>query len=270
MILPLRIVAATGRFGLQVRDGLFTFLRHITYISTLSLRTLLRAPLFVRNIYLSTEQMYIIGLESLPLVAITSVFVGAEAVIQAEYQFAGFVPLKYLGLAVCKSLITELCPVLTSLVVSGRVATAIAAEVGSMKTSEQLDAMECLSLDPIRYLIVPKTLACMVMLPVLVVFSELVAFVGSIITALLFVDVTLHLYLTGLRMFFNPWDLYVGILKTVVFGIMIALTGAHFGLQARKGAEGVGEATTFSVMTAAVLILILDFVIAFLVLRSPF
>lgn len=270
MIFPLNAVAAAGRFGLYVRDRFFTFLRHITYISTLAARTFVRVPLFMRNVSLSTEQMYIIGLESLPLVAVTSVFVGAEAVVQAQYQFAGLVPLKYLGLAVCKSLITELCPVLTSLVVSGRVATAIAAEVGSMKTSEQLDAMECLSLDPIRYLIVPKTLGCMVMVPVLVVFSELVAFVGSIITVLLFVDVTLHLYLTGLRLFFNPTDLYVGIVKTIVFGMVIALTGAHFGFQARKGAEGVGEATTYSVMTAAVLILVFDFVIAFLALRSPY
>jgi phospholipid/cholesterol/gamma-HCH transport system permease protein len=270
LIFPLNLVAATGRFGLYVLDSLATFLRHVTYIATLTWRTFIRVPLFVRNVWLSVEQMYVIGLQSLPLVAVTSVFVGAEAVVQAEYQFAGFVPLKYLGVAVCKSLITELCPVLVSLVVSGRVATAIAAEVGSMKTSEQLDAMECLSLDPIRYLIVPKTLGCMVMVPVLVVFSELIAFIGSIITVLLFVDVTMHLYLTGLRLFFNPLDLYVGILKTVVFGLVIALTGSHFGFQARKGAEGVGEATTYSVMTAAVLILIFDFVIAFLVLRSPY
>jgi phospholipid/cholesterol/gamma-HCH transport system permease protein len=171
---------------------------------------------------------------------------------------------------VSKSLVTELCPVLTSLVISGRVSTAIAAEIGSMKTSEQLDAMELLCLDPIRYLIVPKVLAAMIMLPVMVIFSEAIAYIGSIITTIVFVDMTLHLYLQGLRLMFDPMDLAIGIAKTSAFGAVIALTGAHFGFQARKGAEGVGEATTKAVMTAAVLILILDFVIAFLVLRSPY
>jgi phospholipid/cholesterol/gamma-HCH transport system permease protein len=187
-------------------------------------------------------------------------------VVQATYQFSGFVPLRYLGMAVCKAMTTELCPVITALVVSSRVSTAIAAEIGSMKSTEQLDAMTCLSLDPIRYLIVPKTISCVLMLPVLVIFSELVAFIASIITAVLFTEVTLHTYLMSLRMFFSAKDLIIGIVKTAAFGGVIAMTGAHFGFQSTRGAEGVGEATTKAVMTAAVLILVFDFVIAFLVL----
>jgi phospholipid/cholesterol/gamma-HCH transport system permease protein len=231
----------------------------------LALQTATRAPLLVKNVGITIEQMYVIGVESLPLVSVTAVFVGGEAVIQCVYQMAGMVPMRYLGMAVSKALLTELCPVITAIVVSSRISTAIAAEIGSMKSSEQLDAMECLSLDPIRYLIVPKTAACLIMLPVLVVFSELVAFLSSIITAVLFTHATFHLYLLSLRLFFAPKDLFIGVIKTSVFGGVIAMTGAHFGFQSKKGAEGVGEATTKAVMTAAVLILVFDFVIAFLV-----
>ncbi|MDD5675672.1 MAG: ABC transporter permease, partial [Chitinivibrionales bacterium] len=129
-----------------------------------------------------------------------------------------------------------------------------------------LDAMVLLRLDPIRYLIVPKMIACMIMLPVLVIWGEFLAIIGSIITVLLSVKVTLYVYLSGLKMFFNPGDLFLGIFKTFVFGAIIAMTGAHFGFEARGGAEGVGEATTKAVMTSAILILIFDFAIAFLVL----
>ncbi len=235
-------------------------------MSILVWKTFIRMPVLVKNIGLSIEQMYVIGIESLPLVLVTSVFVGGEAVIQAVYQFSGLVPMRYLGMAVSKTLVTELCPVIISFVISSRIATAIAAEIGSMKTSEQLDAMTILSLDPIRYLIIPKTVACIIMVPVLVIISELVAFISSVITAILFVDITLHLYLSGLKLFFLATDLFVGILKTSAFGAIIAITGAHFGFQAKGGAEGVGEATTKAVMTAAVLILVCDFIIAFMVL----
>lgn len=266
MLTPVDILRRTGRFGFFLAFVVSTFLRHITYLSRLICSTFSRMHLAVKNINLSIEQMYIIGLESLPLVAVTSVFVGGETVVQALYQFSGIVPMRYLGMVVSKSMVTELCPVITSLVVSNRITTAIAAEIGSMKTSEQLDAMVTLNLDPIRYLIVPKTIAAIVMLPILSIFSLFIAYIGSIITALLFVDITMHVYLQGLRLFFNPADVYVGVLKTAVFGAIIALTGSHFGFQARKGAQGVGEATTKAVMVAAMLILVFDFIIAFLAL----
>ncbi len=260
------VLRRTGAAAISGAGGLASFFRHVYLMSALTCKTFVRMPVLVKNIGLSIEQMYVIGVESLPLVLITSVFVGGEAVIQAVYQFSGLVPMRYLGMAVSKTIVTELCPVIISFVISSRIATAIAAEIGSMKTSEQLDAMTILSLDPIRYLIIPKTVACIIMVPVLVIISEVVAIIGSVITAILFVDITLHLYLSGLKLFFNTTALFIGILKTSVFGAIIALTGAHFGFQAKRGAEGVGEATTKAVMTAAVLILIFDFVIAFMVL----
>lgn len=209
--------------------------------------------------------MYTLGIESLPLVTIIGLFLGSEIVIQGMYQMTGIIPIRYLGVLVCKGIITELGPVIVSMVVAGRVATGIAAEIGSMKSSEQLDAMQVLSLDSIRYLIVPKTWGCIIMLPVLTIWGELMAFAGSIINAFFTVDITMQTFLNGLQLFFKANDLFMGILKTSVFGIIIAITGAHFGFEARSGAEGVGEATTNAVVTSAVLILIIDFVIALLV-----
>jgi phospholipid/cholesterol/gamma-HCH transport system permease protein len=260
------ILINTGKLFYRALEDTNIFFSHVRHLFDLVWKTVLRTHLIVKNINLTTNQMYIIGFESLPLVAVTSIFVGGEAVIQANFQFAGLVPLRYLGYAVSKALVTELCPVLTSFVISSRISTAIAAEIGSMKICEQLDAMICLSLDSIRYLIVPKVVASIIMLPVLVIFSELIAFVGSVITAIIFVDVTMYTYLSGLKLFFSLPDMIFGILKTTIFGAIIAFTGSHFGFQARKGAQGVGEATTRAVMTSAVLILFFDFLIAFLLL----
>jgi phospholipid/cholesterol/gamma-HCH transport system permease protein len=221
--------------------------------------------LVVKNPDITISHMFTIGIESLPLVSIIAVFLGSETVIQGVYQMKGFAPLRYLGVLVCKSIVTELGPVITSMVFAGRVATGIAAEIGSMKMSEQLDAMQVLSLDPIRYLIVPKTVACVIMLPILVIYAELIAIVGAMVTVVLSVDMSFLAFLDSLRLFFNPGDVFIGIAKTMVFGVIVAITGAHFGFHTKGGAEGVGNATTKAVVTSAVLILIFDFLIALLV-----
>ncbi len=260
------VVIRAGKVFYTAFDAIGILFLHVKCLSALIWQTVTRTHLLFKNINLTLHQMYIIGVESLPLVIVTSVFVGGEAVIQANFQFAGMIPMRYLGMAVSKSLVTELCPVLTCFVVSSRISTAIAAEIGSMKTSEQLDAMTCLSLDSIRYLIVPKFVACVVMIPILVIFSELVAFLGSIVTAMFFINISMHVYLTGLRLFFSLSDMMISIIKTAVFGAIIAFVGAHFGFQSQKGAKGVGEATTRAVMVSMLLILLFDFIIAFLVL----
>lgn len=262
----IRFIALTGETAVSLLGASSRFFRNVYHFSTLTGATFSRSYLLYKNPNLTIAQTFGLGVESLPLVAVIAIFLGSETVIQAVYQMGGIVPMRYLGVLVCKSLTTELAPVVISMVVAGRVATGIAAEIGSMKTTEQLDAMQVLSLDPIRYLIVPKTIACILMLPVLVIWGEFIAFLGSIITVALSVDITMHEYCGGLRLFFNENDLYVGIIKTMVFGAIIALTGSYFGFEAKGGAEGVGNATTRAVITSAVLILIFDFVIAVLVL----
>jgi len=262
----LKFVMWCGELFYALVDGAADFFCHVARFCRLFGSIVARLPLLFKNVVISVEQMYAIGVESLPLVTVIAVFTGATTVTQAVYQFSGFVPMKYLGTAVCKTLVTEIGPVFTSMVIAGRISTAIAAEIGSMKVGEQLDAMSCLNLDSVRYLFAPKTVACVVMVPVLVVFAELVAFVSSIFTVLFSVKVTLYVYLTGLRLFFNPSSMLIGVAKTAVFGAIIAMTGCYFGLQTKGGAEGVGTSTTKAVMASCVLILVADFLIALLTL----
>jgi len=227
--------------------------------------TFRRMPLLVRNPDLTISHMYTLGVESAGLVSVIALFLGSVTVTQAIYQMSGIIPLRYLGVLVQKGILNELGPGITSMVFAGRVATGIAAEIGSMKNSEQFDAMMVLNLDPIRYLIVPKTAACIVMVPMLVIWAELLAFLGALVTVILSVDMTVQSFMHGLRLFFNASDLYFGILKTTVFGAIVAITGAHFGFRVKGGAAGVGDATTKAVVTSVVLILIFDFIMAVLV-----
>jgi phospholipid/cholesterol/gamma-HCH transport system permease protein len=247
-------------------NGIVSFFGSIAAFGKLTWEVFYRFPLIFQNFDLTTKQMRIIGIGSIPLVLVTGAFVGMETVKQANYQMQGLVPMRYLGYAVSKALVTELAPVITSFVVSSRISTAIAAEIGSMRTTEQLDAMYCLSLDHIRYIVLPKVVAASVMLPVLVVFSNLVGFLASILIANLFIDVTMFTYLEGLRLFFYAPDMILGIFKTSIFGAIIALSGSYFGLECIKGAEGIGGATTKAVMLSAVLILILNFIVAMIFL----
>ncbi len=250
----------------QNLEHLIDFFAAISRFAEIIRDVIIRAPLIFKNPDLTIRQMRIIGIESIPLVIITSIFIGAEVVVQANFQFQGLVPMRYLGFVVSKSLISELAPVITAFVVSSRISTGIAAELGSMKNSEQLDAMTCLSLDSTRYIIVPKVIASIIMLPVLVIISEFFGYMASIIFVHFFIDVTMNTYLEGLRLFFSPNDMILGVLKTSVFGGIIAFCGAYFGLECAKGAEGIGDATTRAVMLSAILILIFDFVIAILFL----
>lgn len=254
-----------GRTGIASGSGFSSFLRSVADYGYLGFITFKRLPLLFRNIDITLTQMFSLGIESVGLVSVIAFFLGSVTVTQAVYQMSGIIPMRYLGVLVSKSILTELGPVITSMVFAGRVATGIAAEIGSMKNSEQFDAMTVLNLDPIRYLIAPKTAACIIMLPVLVIWAEFLAFSGAFITVLLSVDMTVHSFLSGLRLFFNPADLYYGILKTSVFGAIVAITGAHFGFIVKAGAQGVGDATTKAVITSVVLILIFDFLIALLV-----
>jgi len=246
----------------KVIEQIYSFLYAVYQFYSLALSVFSRAPLITKNFDLTIQQIRIIGIGSIPLVLVTGAFVGAETITQANFQMQGLAPMRYLGYAVSKALISELAPVITSFVVSSRISTAIAAEIGSMRTTEQIDAMFCLSLDHIRYVILPKVAAAAIMLPVLVIFSELVGFLASILIAYFFIDITMFTYLEGLRLFFHAPDMIIGVIKTSVFGALIALCGAYYGLECVKGAEGIGVATTNSVMLSAILILVFDFIAA--------
>jgi phospholipid/cholesterol/gamma-HCH transport system permease protein len=199
---------------------------------------------------------------SLPLVLLTSVFTGAVSSVQAAYQFQDFVPMRYLGTAVGKAVVIELGPVLTALVVAGRVGASIAAELGTMKVTEQIDALETLAIDPVPFLVTPRFIAGLTMLPVLTIMADFVAIMGGYTVALLFLDVSSHTFLNGLKMFFHFRDVIAGLFKAFIFGGIIATIGCYQGFQTRGGAKGVGQSTTRAVVISSVLILVGDYFIA--------
>jgi len=216
------------------------------------------------------QQMDRIGIGSIPLVLVTSLFVGAVTSVQAAYQFHGYVPLKYLGTVVGKSVILELGPVLTALVVGGRVSASIAAELGTMKVTEQIDAMEMIAIDPVENLVLPRVTAATLMLPVLTIFSDFLAILGGMIVANVSLHVGFNTFGSGLKLLFRSQDLYGGLMKTFVFGFIIALMGCYHGFETRGGAEGVGLSTMKAVVSSCLLILISNYLLASLIFRILF
>jgi len=214
------------------------------------------------------QQLYVIGVRSLPLVILISIFVGAVSAWQAAYQFKFIgAPLRLLGQAVGKATVIELAPVLTALVVAGRVGAGITAELGTMRVTEQIDALDAMGINPVRYLIMPRVLACLLMLPMLVIFANFVAIMGGLIVSVIGVDVSAETFLNGFKNSFKLQDFINGMIKAVVFGLSIGLVGCHEGFQARGGAQGVGRATTNAVVISMVLILIFNFVFAVVLFR---
>ena len=210
-------------------------------------------------------QMEHIGVNSLPLVIIIAVFTGAVSAWQAAYQLKGIAPLSFLGGATSRAIITELGPVLTGIVIAGRVGASIAAELGTMKVTEQIDALETMAISPVRYLAMPRFLAATIMMPILVIFANVIAVVGAYLVSNYFLGVSYAVFFNSVKQFFSISDLISGLVKTVFFGGVTSLLGCHIGFRTEGGAEGVGLATIRSFVISAALILILDYVLWMLI-----
>jgi phospholipid/cholesterol/gamma-HCH transport system permease protein len=225
-------------------------------------------PAAIREKQQVVEQMLRIGIGSIPLVLVTSIFTGGVSAVQAAYQFQNYIPMRYLGTVIGKSVVIELGPVLTALVIGGRVGASIAAELGTMKVTEQIDALETLAIRPIRYLVAPRLIAAVVMLPVLTILADFVAIMGSWVVAVTGLNVSTHTFFSGLRIFFHASDVLSGLVKAVFFGAIIAMMGCFHGIRTEGGAEGVGIATTRAVVSSCLLILITDYILASLLFRA--
>jgi phospholipid/cholesterol/gamma-HCH transport system permease protein len=204
------------------------------------------------------EQMVRIGVDSVPVVILTAVFTGMVLALQATYQIAKFGADIYIGGIVGISMTRELGPVLTALMVSGRVGAAIAAEIGTMKVTEQVDALETLATNPVQYLVMPRLIAAVVMLPALTALADFVGIAGGYAISTTTLGINPGVYIEKMNQLVHVSDLMIGLLKTVVFGVIIAIVGCNQGFKARGGAEGVGRATTISVVTSCILILLSD------------
>ncbi|MDI6739643.1 MAG: ABC transporter permease [Candidatus Edwardsbacteria bacterium] len=223
--------------------------------------------LVFKNYPLVVQEMMAFGINSLPLVLFAAVFTGMVAAVQAAYQMQGLVPPIWLGAGIGRAVLIELGPVLTALVVAGRVGAGIAAELGTMRVTEQIDALETMAIDPVAFLVMPRFVAGAVMAPVLTIFANLVALAGGWVVSVMSVGISTQIYLDGLRFHFHTRDLTGGIVKSVFFGIIIATSGCFYGFEAEGGAKGVGTATTKAVVAASVLILVFDYMISAWIFR---
>jgi len=199
-----------------------------------------------------------IGVASIPIALFILTFTGVVMAIQASYTFTGTVPLYFVGALVSKTIILELGPVLTGLALSGRVGASIASEIGSMRVTEQIDALEALAYDPIAYLVVPRVLAGVVMFPIITIFSMTIGIAAGWLTSLAMLDMTTPEFVKGLRLFFEPFDVQFALIKAVSFGLIVTGVGAFYGFHTTGGAAGVGRATTRAVVLSSMLILVLD------------
>lgn len=222
-------------------------------------RTLKTLPYVHKNVDLIVKQMIAIGVSSIPLLFVTSIFTGMVATVQAEFQFRDLVADKFVGTAACKMILIELGPILTALVLAGRVGSALAAEIGSMREKEELDAYNVLGLDIYRYLALPRFVAFVTMIPCLTIISNCLALIGGWIVCVLALDITSYTYYTGMQYLFQPMDLWAGVIKSFIFGVIIFVLGFFHGIKAGSGARGVGVATMNVVVASCLMILISDF-----------
>ena len=203
-------------------------------------------------------QMRRIGVDSLPVALFIAAFTGVVLALQASYTFTGGVPLYFVGTLVGKTMMLELGPVLVALALAGRVGASQAAELGTMKVTEQVDALETLAYDPQSYLVLPRVLAGTAMFPVIVALAVLTGLVTGWLTSLSLLDLSTPEFVKGLKIFYRFKDVWFGLFKSATFGFTISLVGCIVGLSTRGGAEGVGRSTTRAVVYSAVLILVLD------------
>jgi phospholipid/cholesterol/gamma-HCH transport system permease protein len=199
-----------------------------------------------------------LGVDSLPIAVFIAVFTGIVLSLLASYIFTGAVPLVFVGALVGKAIMMELGPVLTGLALAGRVGANIAAELGTMKVTEQVDALETLAYSPPSYLVVPRVLAGGLMFPVVTAFAVVVGVWMGWLTAINLLDLTSVEFIKGLRLFYVFKDIWFGLVKSASFGVAVTLAGCLMGLATRGGAEGVGRNTTRAVVLGCEAILVLD------------
>lgn len=204
------------------------------------------------------DQMRRLGVASVPIALFIAVFTGIVLALLASYIFTGSVPLYFVGALVGKTVMMELGPVLTGMALAGRVGANIAAEIGTMKVTEQVDALETLAFDPASYLVVPRVLAATIMFPVITAFAMATGVAAGWFTSINLLDLSTQEFVKGLREFYQFKDLWFGLVKAASFGGAVALIGCLRGLQTTGGAAGVGRSATRAVTLGCEAILVLD------------
>tara|TARA_B100000614_G_scaffold148395_1_gene131674 strand:- start:175 stop:945 length:771 start_codon:yes stop_codon:yes gene_type:complete len=250
-------------FGKQIHDlfeGLgrfFVFLGHV-------LRNIPRRPYRWR---LLGEQVERIGVRSVPIIALSSMAIGMIFSLQITMLMAMFQAETIVGAAVGLTLARELAPVITTLMLIAKNGSAMTAELGTMRVTEQLDAMQTMSVDPVHYLVTPRVVASVITFPILTAMANVVGLIGSYVVAVGMLDVDPGGFFDQLYWFVEPEDVYSGLIKAAVMGFMMAVICSYYGFNSGRGAKGVGEASTRAVVTSSVGILVADYIMADLMLK---
>jgi len=245
-----------GAFLLKRFTAFITHLGGMTHLLASSVVIMFTHPPRWREI---TRQMFNFGIQSAPVVLLTGTATGAILALQTWYQFRLMQMESAVGPVVSLSMTNELGPLLTGLMVAGRMGAAMAAELGTMRVTEQIDALKSLATDPVRYLVVPRLIAGFVMIPLLTAFSIACGIGGGYVVAVYLKGVNAAFYWNNTVRFTEPSDIWVGIIKAAVFAMIIVIVACYRGFNTTGGAEGVGKATTGTVVVASVTILVSDF-----------
>jgi phospholipid/cholesterol/gamma-HCH transport system permease protein len=214
------------------------------------------------------EQLYAFSVKTLGATSVIAIFVGLGAMVQGVYQSTALIPRTSVVNAVFKSCVIELCPIVLSLVLAGKLGASLAAEIGCMKITEQVDALETMSLDPVGFLVLPRVIAGLIMLPTMAIFANLLATLSAFIASCVLTSWTSpQEFYEGLTTGFKSFEIMFGcVIKPAIFGMTITSVGSFYGLRTSGGAHGVGEAATRSVVVSAVLIVIFDYYLGKLLL----
>ncbi|MEW6719992.1 MAG: ABC transporter permease [Thermodesulfobacteriota bacterium] len=254
-----RILSGVRVGAEAVGERVYGMVQDLGATFTLFLQTLswaVRPPYEIRSI---VKQMEEVGVRSMPVVLVTATFTGMVLALQSYSGFERFGATSLVGTVVALSLTRELGPVFAGLMVSGRVGASMAAELGTMKVTEQIDALVTLATNPVKYLVVPRVVAATIVLPILVVFADLVGILGGYFVSVYLMGANPYVYISKTYQFLEFKDIYSGLLKAGVFGMLISLISCHHGFIAEGGAEGVGRATTRAVVTSSMMVLISDY-----------
>ncbi len=236
----------------------FTHTYRLSSLFVISVRDIFRRPFYFRTII---EQMEQIGVRSLSIVLLTCFFTGMVLALQTGYQIARFGAKAYIGAVVALSMVLELGPVLAALVVAGRVGAGIAAELGSMQVTEQIDAMRAMGTNPVKKLVTTRLIALVVMLPLLTILGDLIGIIGGMIVSLYSLGLDYSFYKSTTVQALAMQDVFKGLVKPVIFAAIISTVGCYLGLSTTGGTQGVGKSTTLSVVTSSILIFLFDFLL---------
>ncbi len=227
------------------------------YFSLQTLRAAFTRPFYLAEFF---EQMYLNGVGSLYLVVLTGLFAGQAMALQFSVEFADFGAKTYLGRVMVLAIVRELGPVLTGLMIAARVASGITAEIGSMKSSNQIDAMRAFSIDPIRKLAAPRFLSLLVVVPALTIVSDVIAIIGGYIIVIFVSHISTALYWAPVIDRLNFGNIFIGVFKPIINALIISFVAIYKGFTSEGGAKGVGLATTQSVVITSITILIMNFI----------